>query len=98
MVIRARFGNSSLSMRDVIMTSIFKGLDQKKQFFERCSYFKFNSLGLALGIALKFYISLAKGLKLKFIKFYGLILTFVKVIRENWQGVFLAAPPTLHLQ
>ena len=71
-------------MRDVIMTSILKELNQKKQFFERCSCFKFNSLGLALGMALKVYISLAKGLKLKVIKFYGLILKFVKVTGENW--------------
>ena len=36
-------------------------------------------MGLALGMALKFYISMAKGLKLKLGKFYGLISTFVEV-------------------
>ena len=36
-------------------------------------------MGLALGMALKFYISMAKGLKLKSGKFYGLISTFVEV-------------------
>ena len=36
-------------------------------------------MGLALGMALKFYISMAKGLKLKLGKFYGLISAFVEV-------------------
>ena len=37
-----------------------------------------NILGLALGIALKFYTSVAKRLKLKMRKFWRLIPTFVK--------------------
>ena len=41
--------------------------------------FKFNNLWLALGTALKFYTRLAKGLKLKVVKFSGLIPTFVEV-------------------
>ena len=51
-----KFSNSSISMRQVIITSILKGFDQKKDFatfFEGCSWFKFNNLGLAVGIALK---------------------------------------------
>ena len=55
------FGNSSISMREVIITLILQGFDQKKQFFEGCSRFKFNKLGLALSMALKFYTSVAKG-------------------------------------
>ena len=31
------FGNSSISMREVIITLILQGFDQKKQFFEGCS-------------------------------------------------------------
>ena len=34
-------------------------------------------------MALKFYASVAKGLKLKVRKFWGLILTFVKVAGEK---------------
>ena len=47
-------------------------------------------MGLALGTNLKFYPSLSKGLKLKVRKFWGLIPTFVEVIRKElvagWEG------------
>ena len=56
-------------MREVMITLILQGFDQKNQFFEGCSWFKFNNLVLALGTALKFNISVAKGLKLKVTKF-----------------------------
>ena len=61
--------------------------------FEGWLWFKFNNLGLALGMNLKFYTSLAKGLKLKVRKFYGLVPTFVKVTGEKpvWSDVF--CPP-----
>ena len=43
---------------------------------------------------LKFNTSLSKGLKLKVIKFWGLILTFVEVTGEKpVRGAFLAPPP-----
>ena len=45
-----KFGNSSISMREVITTSILSGFDQKKHFFERWSWFKFINLGLTLGM------------------------------------------------
>ena len=48
-----------------------------------CSWFKFNNLGLALGVALKYYTSVEKGLKLKVKKFLGLIVTFVEVTVEK---------------
>ena len=54
-------------------------LTWKTNFFEGYSWFQFNNLGLALGMALKFYISVAKGLKLKARKFWGLILRFVNI-------------------
>ena len=63
-------------MREVIITSILQG-------FDRLSWFKFNNLGLALGIEFKFYTSVAKGLKLKVRKFWRLIPTFVEVTGEN---------------
>ena len=46
-------------------------MTRKTTFFEGWSWFKFNNLGLALGIALKFYTSMAKELKLKVRKFLG---------------------------
>ena len=49
-----KFGNSSISMKEVI---------------EGCCWLKFNNLGLALGMALKFYTSVTKGLKIKVRKF-----------------------------
>ena len=57
----------------------YKDLTRKTAFFEGWSWFKFNNLGLALGMNLKLYISLSKGLKLKVRKLWGLILTFVEV-------------------
>ena len=38
-----RFGNSSISMREVIITSILYGFDQKKLFFEGCFWLKHNN-------------------------------------------------------
>ena len=60
-------------MREVIITSNFKGFDQKNTFFEAWSWFKFSNLGLALGITLKFYTSVSKGSKLKVRKFLELV-------------------------
>ena len=45
-------------------------MTRKATFFDGLSWFKFNNLGLTLGMTLKFYTSLAKGLKLKVRKFY----------------------------
>ena len=58
-------------------------MTRKTAFFEGWSWFKFNNLGLALGTNLKFYTSVAKGLKLKVRKFWGLIPTFVEVTWEK---------------
>ena len=38
----------------------YKDLTRKTTFFEGFSWLKFNNLGLALDIALKFYVSVAK--------------------------------------
>ena len=48
-------------------------------FSEGCSWFKFNNLGLALGMALRFGTSVEKALKLKVRMLWGLISTFVGV-------------------
>ena len=73
-------------MRKVTVPSILKGLGQKNQFFEGCCLFKFNNLGLALGMTLKFYTIVSKGLKLKVRKFWGLFPTFVEVRGEKLVG------------
>ena len=44
---------------------------------------KLNNLGLTLGLTLKFYTSVAKGLKLTFRKFRGISSTFVEVTVEK---------------
>ena len=59
------------------------------------SWFKFNNFGLALGMNLKFYTIVVKGLKLKVRNFYGLVPTFVEVTGEKLVGgAFL--PPILN--
>ena len=77
-------------MRKVIITSILEGFDQKNRFFDGWSWFKFNNLGLALGTNLKFYSSMARELKLKVRKFWGLSPTFVKVTGEKLVGGLFA--------
>ena len=97
MFMRSNFGRFSISMREVITTSILWGFCQKTHFFEEWSCFKFNNLGLALGKNLKFYISVAKEIKLKVRKFLGLIYTFVKVTgkKTGRRGRF-ATPPSFN--
>ena len=57
----------------------YKNLTRKTTFFEGWSWFKFDNLGLTLDMALKFYTRVAKGLKLKVRKFWGLTPTFIEV-------------------
>ena len=90
-----KFGNYSISIRKVIITSILWGFDQKNRFFfDGWSWFKFNNFGLASGTNLKFYASVAKGLKLKVRKFFGVVPTFVEVTGEKLVGGPLCAPPS----
>ena len=65
------FVNSSISKRDVITTWVLYRFHQKNHFFKGWSWFKFNNLGLALVMALNFYIKLEKWFKLKVRKFLG---------------------------
>ena len=69
------------------------GLTRKNNFFEGYSWLKFNNLGHKLSMVLKIYISVAKGLKLKVRKVFGLIFTFVEVTGEKLVGGFLAHHP-----
>ena len=69
-------------------------MSRKIAFFKGLSWFKFNNLGLALGANLKFYTSVAKELKLKVRKFWGLILMFVEATGEKLVGgAFLSLLP-----
>ena len=65
-------------------------MTRKTTFFEGFSSFKFNNLGLALGMVLKFYATVAKGLNLKVRKFWRLIPTFIEVTGKKlvvrWWG------------
>ena len=67
-------------------TRFYRDLIRKTTFLERRSRLNFDNLGLALGMALKLYDSVAKRLKLKVRKFLGLILTFVEVTGDQLVG------------
>ena len=55
---------------------------KKKNFFERWSWFKFDNLGIALGMTLKFYTSVAQWFR----KFWGLNHKFAEVTRKKLIG------------
>ena len=74
-------------MREVIITSKLQGFDQKNHFFEGWPWFKFNNLGLALDMTLKFHSSVSKGLKLRVRRFWKLSPTFVKVTGKKLVGI-----------
>ena len=73
-----KFGNSSISTRKVIISSISSQIHQKNHSFEGWYWFKLNNLGLAIGTNLKFYTSMTKELKLKLRKFWGVNPTFLE--------------------
>ena len=75
----------------------YKDLTRKTAFFEEWSWFKFNNLGLALGTNLKFYTSVAKGLKLKVRKFLGLISMLISRIYRGREGLFAPLPSWIGL-
>ena len=66
----------------------------EKTVFEGPCWFKVNYLGLAKGMALKSYASVAKGLKLKVRKCWGLIPTFVEVTGGKLVGGPFCPPPS----
>ena len=68
---------------------------RETNFFEGWSCFKFNNLRLALGMALKFYTIVTKGLKVKVGKFWGLIVTFAEFTREKLVGGLFITPTPL---
>ena len=60
--------------------------------FKGWYWFRLNSLGLALGMALKSYTSVGKGSKLKSGGFWGLIPTFVEAAGEKLVGDLFVPP------
>ena len=89
-----KFGNCTISMEKLLQPQFYKDLTRKTVFFEGWSWFKFNNLGLALSISLKFYSSVAKELKLKVRKFWELIPTFIEVTGEKLVGGEAFCPPS----
>ena len=92
MVMWPNFGNSSISMREVLIISVLWGFDLKNHFFEGWFWFKFNNLELALVMPLKFYTSAVKGLTLTAKRFWGLIPTFAEVTRKKLVGKTFCTP------
>ena len=80
----------------LLQPHFYKDLTRKAAFFEEWSWFKFNNLGLAPGTTLKFYTNVAKGLKLKVRKFWGLIPTFEEITGEKPVGGRAFCPHPLH--
>ena len=84
-VVWPNFGYSSIFMREVTITQILYGFDQKTRLFEGWSGFKFNNLRLALCKALKVYSSMGRRLKLN--------------LRKCWEklvgGLFALSPPPI---
>ena len=83
---RPKFGDSIISMTKVIISYqlFYIDLTRKTALFESWSWFKLNNLELAPGTNLKFYTSMAKRLKLKVAKVFGL---------QTGRGSFLNLPP-----
>ena len=95
---RPKFGNTSISTIEVIINSVLVAFDQKKQFVKGWSWFQFNNLGLALGMALKFYTRVAKRVKLKVKKFLGLIPVCRSYREKTGRGPFWLSPFWLGLR
>ena len=70
-------------------------MTRKTAFFKGWSWFKFNSFKLVQGTNLKFYTSVAKRLKLKLRKFWGLILIFAEVTEGKLVGRSFCSPPPI---
>ena len=66
-------------LREKFNLNFIRILPKKPNYFEDYSWLKFINLGLALGMTLKFYTSVTKGLKLKVKRVWRLIPTFIEV-------------------
>ena len=63
-----KFGNSSLSMKEVIMTSIFKGFDQRERCFEGVFLVPFQEFGTNTKYGLKMLHECGKRIQLQVTK------------------------------
>ena len=81
-----KIDNSSISIKEVIITSMLWGFDQKNHFFEGWSWFEVINEGLSLGMTLKFFASMEKGVELKVKKYFRLSPRFVEVTGEKLVG------------
>ena len=73
-------------------------MTRKTAFVQGWSCSKFNNFRLALGTNLTFYTSLAKGLKLKARKFWGLIATFLEVTGKKLNRVKITINKLINLE
>ena len=80
-------------MREVIITSILEAFYRKTTFLDGWSWFKFHNFGLALGMTLKLYTSMAKGLKTKFQKVLGANCYVCRSYRKKLIGGLFVPPP-----
>ena len=69
-VVILRLVTLALLWRSYNNLNFIKAWPKKSNFFEGSSWFKFNNLGLGLGVASQFYTSVAKGFRLKVRKFW----------------------------
>ena len=96
-VMRQKFDNSIISMSYYKLK--FIKIRSKNNFCEGWSRFNFDNLELWIDMALKFYTTVRKGLKLKVRKFFGLIPTIVGNTVEKMAGDgFLLAPSWIWLR
>ena len=92
-VISKIFSRDSNYIIDVVMwPQFYKNLTRINTFYEEWSWLKFENLGLALDMALKFYGSVKKRLKLKARRFWRQIPRFIEVTGKNWQRGSFCAP------
>ena len=76
-VMRPTFGNSSISVAEVIINSILQGSHQKNDFFWGFILVEVQWFGT--GMTFTSYSRVEKGFKVKVRKFLGIIPTFVEV-------------------
>ena len=89
------FGYSSIFMIEVIITQIYDGFDQKTN-FEGWPSLKFNNSRLVIGMALKCYCSVTKGLTLKQLRGGGqsiwlppVVFWKMYLLKSGWNPCFL---------
>ena len=90
-----KFGNSGSFMGEAIITSTLKRFDQKNLFFLRRALGSSSiRYGLVLGMALKFYTSVKKRIKLKVRTFWKLISCLIAIYSmQGWKATTMHRVP-----